>query len=191
MDGVPATKAGALVDRDAALDIADDARFVSRGGLKLERALQEFGWTVDGLRCLDVGASTGGFTDCLLQRGAAHVTAVDVGYGQFAWRLRARRARDGRRAAAISGMPMSSRSGRRSTSPAPTSRSSRSPSSLSISPPRWRLGRPRGLPHQAAVRGRSRGRRLARRRARSGRASGSHRKRDDRRSPPSVSRRGC
>jgi|SRR5450755_164459 len=86
--GVPATKAGALVDRDAALDIADDARFVSRGGMKLERALQEFEWTVEGLRCLDVGASTGGFTDCLLQRGAAHVTAVDVGYGQLAWRLR-------------------------------------------------------------------------------------------------------
>jgi len=86
--GVAATKAGALVDRDAPLDIADDARFVSRGGLKLERALQEFGWPVEGLRCLDVGASTGGFTDCLLQRGAAHVTAMDVGYGQLAWRLR-------------------------------------------------------------------------------------------------------
>ena len=86
--GVPATKAGALVDSDAALDIADDARFVSRGGHKLEHALQEFGWSVEGLRCLDVGASTGGFTDCLLQRGAAHVTAVDVGYGQIAWRLR-------------------------------------------------------------------------------------------------------
>lgn len=86
--GEPKTKAGTLVDNDAQLDIADGARFVSRGGLKLERALQEFGWHVEGLRCLDVGASTGGFTDCLLQRGAASVTAVDVGYGQIAWSLR-------------------------------------------------------------------------------------------------------
>ena len=86
--GVPKTKAGALVDEDAQLEIAGAARFVSRGGFKLEHALQEFGWGVEGLHCLDVGASTGGFTDCLLQRGAASVTAVDVGYGQFDWRLR-------------------------------------------------------------------------------------------------------
>jgi 23S rRNA (cytidine1920-2'-O)/16S rRNA (cytidine1409-2'-O)-methyltransferase len=86
--GVPKTKAGALVDEDAQLEIAGAARFVSRGGFKLEHALQEFGWQVEGLKCLDVGASTGGFTDCLLQRGAASVTAVDVGYGQLDWRLR-------------------------------------------------------------------------------------------------------
>ena len=74
--GVPKTKAGALVDEDVRLEIAGPSRFVSRGGFKLEYALQEFEWQVEGLNCLDVGASTGGFTDCLLQRGAASVTAV-------------------------------------------------------------------------------------------------------------------
>jgi 23S rRNA (cytidine1920-2'-O)/16S rRNA (cytidine1409-2'-O)-methyltransferase len=88
VDGEPRTKAGELVAAGAALEIEDDARFVSRGGAKLERALDEFGWSPQGLRCLDVGASTGGFTDCLLQRGAASVAAVDVGYGQIAWSLR-------------------------------------------------------------------------------------------------------
>jgi 23S rRNA (cytidine1920-2'-O)/16S rRNA (cytidine1409-2'-O)-methyltransferase len=63
-------------------------RFVSRGGLKLERALEEFSIDVSGLVALDAGASTGGFTDCLLARGAARVYAVDVGYGQLAWKLR-------------------------------------------------------------------------------------------------------
>jgi len=63
-------------------------RFVSRGGEKLDHALEVFGIGVDGLTCLDVGASTGGFTDCLLQRGARRVYAVDVGYGQLAWKLR-------------------------------------------------------------------------------------------------------
>jgi len=62
--------------------------FVSRGGLKLEHALNEFKIDVTGLACLDVGASTGGFTDCLLQRGAAKVYAIDVAYGQFDWKLR-------------------------------------------------------------------------------------------------------
>ena len=62
--------------------------FVSRGGLKLNAALQHFGIDVSGCDCLDVGASTGGFTDCLLQDGALHVYAVDVGYGQLAWSLR-------------------------------------------------------------------------------------------------------
>ena len=62
--------------------------FVSRGGEKLERALDAFGVEVRGKHALDIGASTGGFTDCLLKRGAAHVTAVDVGYGQLDWRLR-------------------------------------------------------------------------------------------------------
>ena len=80
-------KAGAGVPADAHVEITDDTRFVSRGGEKLERALDVFEWPVQGLRCLDVGASTGGFTDCLLQRGAASVTAVDVGYGQLAWSL--------------------------------------------------------------------------------------------------------
>ncbi len=64
------------------------ARYVSRGGLKLEAALREFGIEVSGLRCLDAGASTGGFTDCLLQHGAHHVVAIDVGHNQFDWRLR-------------------------------------------------------------------------------------------------------
>jgi 23S rRNA (cytidine1920-2'-O)/16S rRNA (cytidine1409-2'-O)-methyltransferase len=86
--GAPKTKAGALVDEEAQLEIAGAARFVSRGGFKLEHALEAFAWSVAGLACLDVGASTGGFTDCLLQRGASSVTAVDVGYGQLDWRLR-------------------------------------------------------------------------------------------------------
>ena len=63
-------------------------RYVSRGGEKLEAALDEFGVDVSGMRCLDVGASTGGFTDCLLQRGAVHVVALDVGRGQLDWSLR-------------------------------------------------------------------------------------------------------
>jgi 23S rRNA (cytidine1920-2'-O)/16S rRNA (cytidine1409-2'-O)-methyltransferase len=68
--------------------VEDEERFVGRGARKLEKALDDFGWHVEGLRCLDVGASTGGFTDSLLQRGAAGVSAVDVGYGQLAWKLR-------------------------------------------------------------------------------------------------------
>lgn len=68
--------------------LAPDLPYVSRGGLKLAGALSAFGVSVTGLCCLDVGASTGGFTDCLLQHGAARVIAVDVGYGQMAWRLR-------------------------------------------------------------------------------------------------------
>ncbi|MCW5766891.1 MAG: hypothetical protein KIT68_13060, partial [Phycisphaeraceae bacterium] len=62
--------------------------YVSRGGLKLRHALERFGLSPAGLRCVDVGCSTGGFTDCLLQAGAAHVTAIDTGYGVIAWRLR-------------------------------------------------------------------------------------------------------
>ncbi len=82
-------KPGSLVSPDA--DIAlkgGDIPYVSRGGLKLEAALREFEIHVNGLDCLDVGASTGGFTDCLLQNGARRVHAVDVGYGQLAWKLR-------------------------------------------------------------------------------------------------------
>lgn len=87
VDGDPVTKAGASIAEGAKLEIRDDTRFASRGGEKLEKALDTFEWSVSGLKCLDVGASTGGFTDCLLQRGAAAVTAVDVGYGQLAWSL--------------------------------------------------------------------------------------------------------
>jgi 23S rRNA (cytidine1920-2'-O)/16S rRNA (cytidine1409-2'-O)-methyltransferase len=68
--------------------VTESARYVSRGGLKLEAALQAFGADPAGCVCADVGASTGGFTDCLLQRGAARVYAIDVGYGQMAWSLR-------------------------------------------------------------------------------------------------------
>ena len=77
-----------LVAPDAEIGVADGPRFVSRGGLKLERALETFEMAVAGRDCLDVGASTGGFTDCLLRRGAARVTCVDVGYGDLDWRLR-------------------------------------------------------------------------------------------------------
>jgi 23S rRNA (cytidine1920-2'-O)/16S rRNA (cytidine1409-2'-O)-methyltransferase len=82
-------KAGALIPADAAIRIkGQDHPYVSRGGVKLKGALEAFGACVRELVCLDVGASTGGFTDCLLQEGAAKVYAVDVGYGQLAWRLR-------------------------------------------------------------------------------------------------------
>lgn len=80
--------AGMQVKPDVALEAASGIPFVSRGGFKLQRALDVFGLDVTGLRCIDCGASTGGFTDCLLQAGAASVCAVDVGYGQFAWKLR-------------------------------------------------------------------------------------------------------
>ena len=82
-------KAGQMVPLDAEIRLkGEPLPFVSRGGLKLQKALDEFAIDVTGLTALDVGASTGGFTDCLLQRGAARVFAVDVGYGQLAWKLR-------------------------------------------------------------------------------------------------------
>jgi len=81
-------KPGTRVASDAELVIRDAPLFVSRGGVKLNAALDQFGLDVRGLVALDVGASTGGFTDCLLQRGAARIYAVDVGYGQLAWKLR-------------------------------------------------------------------------------------------------------
>jgi 23S rRNA (cytidine1920-2'-O)/16S rRNA (cytidine1409-2'-O)-methyltransferase len=82
-------KPGTPVAEDAALRVlGDDMRYVSRGGLKLERALQHWGISVEGRVCLDVGASTGGFTDCMLQHGAVSVLAVDTGYGQIAHKLR-------------------------------------------------------------------------------------------------------
>lgn len=81
-------KAGELLEEKEPLTVEEPLRFVSRGGIKLEHALMVFSVPVRGRVCLDVGASTGGFTDCLLQRGAARVYAVDVGRGQFDWRLR-------------------------------------------------------------------------------------------------------
>lgn len=81
-------KPGTKVDEGSPLAVAAPPRYVSRGGLKLEKALEAFGVDVSGRVVVDVGASTGGFTDCLLQRGAARVYAVDVGYGQLDWRLR-------------------------------------------------------------------------------------------------------
>ena len=86
--GVPALKAGQNVALDAAIDVERPRRFVSRGGEKLEAALEAFSIDVRGAVALDVGASTGGFTHCLLERGASRVTAIDVGYGQLDWRLR-------------------------------------------------------------------------------------------------------
>ncbi|MDA8125989.1 MAG: TlyA family RNA methyltransferase [Deltaproteobacteria bacterium] len=85
----PADKAGVPVPADAEIRFRDETiPYVSRGGLKLRGALDAFALDVAGLAALDVGASTGGFTDCLLQAGAAKVYAVDVGYGQLAWKLR-------------------------------------------------------------------------------------------------------
>jgi len=89
VNGQKQDKAGALVPEDADLRILGETlRYVSRGGLKLEAALKEFHVVVEGKTALDVGASTGGFTDCLLQHGCKKVYAVDVGYGQLAWKLR-------------------------------------------------------------------------------------------------------
>jgi 23S rRNA (cytidine1920-2'-O)/16S rRNA (cytidine1409-2'-O)-methyltransferase len=89
VDDVPVTKSGQQVSSDAEIRIrGEDHSFVSRGGVKLAHALEEFDLNVRGFICLDVGASTGGFTDCLLQNGASKIYAVDVGYGQLAWKLK-------------------------------------------------------------------------------------------------------
>jgi 23S rRNA (cytidine1920-2'-O)/16S rRNA (cytidine1409-2'-O)-methyltransferase len=88
VNGAPATKPGTAVRDEATIEVRQPRPFVSRGGEKLDRALSEFGLDVRGMRALDIGASTGGFTDCLLKRGATHVVAVDVGYGQLDWSLR-------------------------------------------------------------------------------------------------------
>jgi 23S rRNA (cytidine1920-2'-O)/16S rRNA (cytidine1409-2'-O)-methyltransferase len=88
VDGSPVEKPGKEISRDALLSIKEDLPYVSRGGLKLEAALDCFGIDPSGLRILDAGVSTGGFSDCLLQRGAARIIAVDVGYGQLHWKLR-------------------------------------------------------------------------------------------------------
>ena len=82
-------KPGDTVREDAVLEVRGNTlRYVSRGGLKLERAIRAFALDLSGLTCLDVGSSTGGFTDCMLQNGASKVYSVDVGYGQLAWQLR-------------------------------------------------------------------------------------------------------
>ena len=83
-----AEKPGQMVPEDVELELADAPAFASRGGIKLANALDALGVDVTGRHALDVGASTGGFTDCLLQRGAAHVIALDVAYGQLDWELR-------------------------------------------------------------------------------------------------------
>jgi 23S rRNA (cytidine1920-2'-O)/16S rRNA (cytidine1409-2'-O)-methyltransferase len=87
-DGRRAEKPGQLVPEDAELVVAEGQRYVSRGGVKLANALEAFGIDAAGRDCMDVGASTGGFTDCLLQAGAARVVAVDVAYGELSWKLR-------------------------------------------------------------------------------------------------------
>jgi 23S rRNA (cytidine1920-2'-O)/16S rRNA (cytidine1409-2'-O)-methyltransferase len=82
-------KAGSTFPEDCVIEIHGAAlKYVSRGGLKLEKAMTHFDISLEGSICMDIGASTGGFTDCMLQNGAAKVYAVDVGYGQFAWKLR-------------------------------------------------------------------------------------------------------
>jgi len=88
VDGQPAGKPGRTVAADCRLDVSAQPRYVSRGGLKLEAALREFSIDPSGRVCLDVGASTGGFTDCLLQHGAAKVFAFDVGHSQLDWKIR-------------------------------------------------------------------------------------------------------
>ena len=88
VDDVYVTSAAVKVAPDAEIVVRGRKQFVSRGGHKLQGALDAFGQDVQGLNCIDVGSSTGGFTDCLLQAGAAHVTCVDVNYGQLAWKIR-------------------------------------------------------------------------------------------------------
>jgi 23S rRNA (cytidine1920-2'-O)/16S rRNA (cytidine1409-2'-O)-methyltransferase len=88
LDGHVLDKPGRMVKVDAPIEVSSGPRFVSRGGEKLEAALNHWPVPVEGAVCIDLGASTGGFTDCLLQHGAARVYAIDVGYGQLDWKLR-------------------------------------------------------------------------------------------------------
>lgn len=88
VDDVVASSAAAKVALDAVVRVRGKGRYVSRGGEKLKAAIDAFDVDVAGCRCLDIGSSTGGFTDCLLQEGAAHVSCVDVNYGQLDWRMR-------------------------------------------------------------------------------------------------------
>lgn len=87
--GQKVDKAGEKVNSDANIEYRGDTlKYVSRGGLKLEKAMNEYDISLENKVCMDIGASTGGFTDCMLQNGACKVFSVDVGYGQFAWKLR-------------------------------------------------------------------------------------------------------
>lgn len=89
VDGIKADKPGASYEENVAIEVRNGScPYVSRGGLKLEKALRDFGVNPDGYVCSDSGASTGGFTDCLLQKGAKKVFAIDVGYGQLDWKIR-------------------------------------------------------------------------------------------------------
>ena len=89
VDGQKEDKAGSTFEETAQVEVRGSTlKYVSRGGLKLEKAMTHFGATLDGKVCMDVGASTGGFTDCMLQNGAVKVYSVDVGHGQLAWKLR-------------------------------------------------------------------------------------------------------
>lgn len=89
VDNQKADKPGTQMDEDAKIELRDGGlKYVSRGGLKLEKAMQVFNVSLDDEICMDIGASTGGFTDCMLKNGASKVYAVDVGYGQLAWSLR-------------------------------------------------------------------------------------------------------
>ncbi len=89
VDGQRVDKAGEKVNIDSEIIFkGQEIPYVSRGGLKLEKAMKEFGISLDNKTCMDIGASTGGFTDCMLQNGAKKVFSIDVGYGQFAWKLR-------------------------------------------------------------------------------------------------------
>ena len=89
VNGQKALKAGMFLKPEDSLEVRGSKMpFVSRGGYKLEKALDSFGFKLDDAVCMDIGASTGGFTDCMLQRGAKKVYAIDVGYGQLAWKLR-------------------------------------------------------------------------------------------------------
>ena len=89
VDGQKEDKAGSTFEETAQVEVRGSTlKYVSRGGLKLEKAMTHFGATLDGKVCMDVGASTGGFTDCMLQNGACKVYAVDVGHGQLDWKLR-------------------------------------------------------------------------------------------------------
>ena len=89
VDGQKEDKAGSTFEETVEIEVRGNTlRYVSRGGLKLEKAMEEFGLTLHDKICMDVGASTGGFTDCMLQNGAVKVYSIDVGHGQLAWKLR-------------------------------------------------------------------------------------------------------
>ena len=89
VEGQKEDKAGSMFDDAAAIEVRGSGlKYVSRGGLKLEKAMKEFGVRLEGRICMDIGSSTGGFTDCMLQNGAVKVYAVDVGHGQLDWKLR-------------------------------------------------------------------------------------------------------